>query len=245
MRIYKNNQFILVNKNGLAVKTIIFYLTNATQVTNFEKLLTGYTYTSDAENFKITVEIDSFETITLVNPGSTTQIKGVEFGYEKPVATPVTVVMANTITDTQTSYMTDGNNAELVGLDPSIFTVTSGKGSVNQHVVLYYKDTLAVPSQIRVWNHSSTNGNLLTVSVAEGYEIVSIKITFAITGRANGYVITNAEGVEIANVATDATIENVEASYDVNSGSFTIKNVHTGNSKQIWIDAIEITYNKK
>jgi hypothetical protein len=65
---------------------IIVHLTNATQVTNFEKFLTGYTYTTDAENFTITIEVENFETLTLTNPssnGSTTQVKGIEFGYEK------------------------------------------------------------------------------------------------------------------------------------------------------------------
>jgi hypothetical protein len=83
MRLYKNNQFVLTNKNGLAVKTIIVYLTNATQVTNFEKMLTGYTYTTNAVDFTVTVQVDSFETITLTNTGSTTQVMGVEFGYDK------------------------------------------------------------------------------------------------------------------------------------------------------------------
>ena len=86
MRLYKGNQLILTNKNGLAVKTITVYLTNATQIGNFEKFLTGYTYTKDADNFTITIEVNSAETLTLLNPssnGSTTQIKGVEFGYEK------------------------------------------------------------------------------------------------------------------------------------------------------------------
>jgi hypothetical protein len=83
MRLYKGNQLVLVNKNGLTVKTITVYLTNATQVTNFEKMLTGYTYTKNADDFTITVEVNSFETLTLTNTGSTTQVKGVEFGYAK------------------------------------------------------------------------------------------------------------------------------------------------------------------
>ncbi len=86
MRVYKGNQFVLANKNSITVKTITVYLTNATQVTYFEKFLTGYTYTTDADNFTVTVEINSAETLTLTNTGSTTQIKGVEFGYEKPNA---------------------------------------------------------------------------------------------------------------------------------------------------------------
>jgi PKD repeat protein len=83
MRLYKNNKLVINNKNGLVVKTITIYVTNATQVTNFEKFLTGYTYTKDTESFTITIEINSAEDITFTNPGSTTQIKGVEFGYEK------------------------------------------------------------------------------------------------------------------------------------------------------------------
>ena len=83
MRVYKGNNFVLENKTGRVVKTITVYLTNATQVDNFKKFLTGYTYTVDSENFAVTIEVDSFETITLTNTGSTTQIKGVEFGYEK------------------------------------------------------------------------------------------------------------------------------------------------------------------
>jgi hypothetical protein len=86
MRLYKGNNLVLTNKNGKAVKTITVYLTNATQVANFEKFLAGHTYTTDAENFTVTITVDSFETLTLTNPslnGSTTQIKGIEFGYEK------------------------------------------------------------------------------------------------------------------------------------------------------------------
>ena len=86
MRVYKGNQFVLANKNGVTVSTITVYLTNATQVTNFEKFLTGYTYTSDAENFTVTITLNSNQTLTLENTGSTTQINGVEFGYEKPNA---------------------------------------------------------------------------------------------------------------------------------------------------------------
>ena len=86
MRLYKGNNLVLTNKTGRAVKTITVYLTNGTQISNFEKFLTGYTYTTDAENFTVTITVDFTETITFTNPssnGSTTQIKGIEGGYEK------------------------------------------------------------------------------------------------------------------------------------------------------------------
>lgn len=62
-----------MQKNG------IFLLDDGTG----EKFLTGYTYTKDEEKFTVTVEIDSVEKLTFINSGSTTQIKGVELGYEK------------------------------------------------------------------------------------------------------------------------------------------------------------------
>jgi hypothetical protein len=85
MRLYKGNTLTLTNNNGLAVKVVVVHLTNATQVTNFEKFLTGYNYTVDAEKFTISIEVDTTETIVFTNPsnGSTTYVKGIEFGYEK------------------------------------------------------------------------------------------------------------------------------------------------------------------
>jgi hypothetical protein len=246
MQLKQNNTLTVVSKNGVKIVSITIYASTDTQLTNLKNAIgTAYNFTEDAENLCVTIAWNSTEEFVLSNCNKTTaQVAGVEVIYEKPVvkAEPVTVTMANTVTDVQSTNMTGGNDAELVGLDSSIFSVVADKGSYGGYPVLYYRSTLAAPSQIRMYNHSSANGNSITVSVAEGYEIVSIKITFAITGRANGYVITNGEGVEIANVATDATIENVESVYDVNSGSFTFKNVHTGNSKQVWIASIEITY---
>ena len=108
MRVYKGNNFVLVNKNGLAVKTITVYVTNATQVANFEKLLTGYTYVKNEENFTITFEVSALETLTLVNSGSTTQIKGVEFGYEKPADPALSnAVLDCTTKDNRVSFSTE------------------------------------------------------------------------------------------------------------------------------------------
>ena len=245
MRMNKGNKVTIQSLNGKKIVGLIIAASSASYVDELELFLqaAGYQYTVDGT--EATIYFDATESIVIENTSSKAQrIAGFKIIYEAPVAKaePVTVVMDNTITDTQSFDMTGGNDAALVGLDAEIFTVTSDKGSYGSHPFLYYKSSLAAPSQIRLYNHSSANGNSITVSVAEGYEIVSIKITFAITGRANGYVITNAEGTELANVATDATIDNVEVSYDVNSNSFTFKNVHTGTSKQIWIDSIEIVY---
>ena len=247
MRMNRGNKVTIQALKGDTIVGLMIAASSSTYVDELELFLqaAGYEYTVDG--VELIIYFDATQSITIDNTSTKAQrIASIKVIYvPAPKPDPITVVMDNTITDTQTSYMTGNNDAELLGLDPTIFTVVGNKGSYSNNVTLYYKSSLAAPSQIRLFNHSSANGNSITVSVADGYEIVSIKITFAITGRANGYIITDASGNEIANVATDATIENVEVEYDVNSGSFTLKNVHTGSSKQIWIDSIEIVYQPK
>ena len=82
MRIYKGNTLTFDNKTEITIKSIVVYLTNATQVTNFEKMLTGFTYTKNAEDFTITIEYNSAEDLVLTNTGSTTQVKAVEIQYK-------------------------------------------------------------------------------------------------------------------------------------------------------------------
>ena len=130
MRLYKNNQLIITNKNGIEVKTITVYVTNATQVTNFEKFLTGYTYTTDAENFTITVEINSADTITFLNPASTTQIMGIEFGYEKPEEPALSnAVLDLTTKDNRTYY--DAADKQVWEANGIKLTNTKGEGTSN------------------------------------------------------------------------------------------------------------------
>ena len=248
MRMNKGNRVTINSLNGKKIVGLIIAASSSSYVDELELFLqaAGYEYTVDGT--EATIYFEATESVVIDNTSSKAQrIAGFKVIYEAPAAKaePVTVVMANTITDTQTSYMTGGNDAELVGLDSSIFTVTSGKGSTSAHTVLYYKSSLAVPGQIRLYNHSSGNGNSITVSVAEGYKIVSVKVEFTVAGRANGYVVTGADGTELYSVSADATFSDLEeavATFDVNGSSFTLANVHTASSKQIWIGSIEITY---
>ena len=83
MRVYKGNTITISNKTGITVQSIVIYLTNATQVTNMEKMLTGLTYTKNDVDFTITIEWNSAESLVLNNTGSTTQVKCVEIIYEK------------------------------------------------------------------------------------------------------------------------------------------------------------------
>jgi type 1 fimbria pilin len=88
-------------------------------------------------------------------------------------------------------------------------------------------------------NRSDANGNELTISVAEGYTIKSIKITFGGADyaanceiSANGAVITTSNG------------ESLTCEVEINAGSFVLKNVQSGGSKNVavYISSIEIVY---
>ena len=248
MQLKKANTLTVNSKNGLVMKEITIRVSNATQLGYLKTAIgTAYTFTENADALSLTIAYDSAEAFSFANVGSSTvYVSGVEIVYEKPIvkAEPVTVVMANTITDTQTSYMTGGNDAALVGLDPSIFTVTGDKGNMANNVALYYKSTLNVPSQIRLSSSTGT-GHSITVSAADGYKITSIKITFTTTANHRGYVVTDADGTTLYSVATDATFDSVDAAtaiVDVNGSSFTITNAFTVANKPVWIAAIEITY---
>ena len=247
MRMNKGNKVTIQSLNGKKIVGLIIAASSSSYVDELELFLqaAGYEYTVDGT--EATIYFDATESIVIENTSSKAQrIAGFKVIYEAPAAKaePVTVVMANTITDTQSSYMTGGNDAALVGLDPSIFTVTGDKGNMANNVVLYYKSTLNVPSQIRL-SSSTGAGHSITVSAAEGYKISSIKITFTTTANHRGYVVTGADGTTLYSVATDATFDSVDAAtaiVDVNGSSFTITNAFTVANKPVWIAAIEITY---
>ena len=247
MRMNKGNKVTIQSLNGKKIVGLIIAASSSSYVDELELFLqaAGYEYTVDGT--EATIYFDATESIVIENTSSKAQrIAGFKVIYEAPAAKaePVTVVMANTITDTQTSYMTGGNDAELVGLDSSIFTVTGDKGNMANNVVLYYKSTLNVPSQIRLSSSTGT-GQSITVSAADGYKITSIKITFTTTANHRGYVVTGADGTTLYSVATDATFDSVDAAtaiVGVNGSSFTITNAFTVANKPVWIAAIEITY---
>ena len=250
MRMNKGNKVTIQSLNGKKIVGLAIAASSSSYVDELELFLqaAGYEYTIDGA--ELIIYFEATECLVIENTSNKAQrIAGFKVIYDNPVvkAEPVTVVMANTITDTQTTYMTGGNDAELVGLDPTIFTVTANKGSLANNVVLYYRSTLNVPSQIRLSSASGT-GHSITVSAAEGYEISSIKITFTTTANHRGYVVTSADGTTLYSVATDATFESVDAAtaiVDVNGSAFTITNVFTTANKPVWIAAIEITYVEK
>jgi hypothetical protein len=83
MRFYKQNDLVIASLNGKAMNTVTITFTAASHMTNFEKLLTGFTYTMDADKFTITIEHNSAEDLLIKNSGtSTIQFKAFDIVYE-------------------------------------------------------------------------------------------------------------------------------------------------------------------
>ncbi len=129
------------------------------------------------------------------------------------------------VADTTTN-MGDGNNATSVGLNASVWTITATKGACSNNIGLNKDD------EIRLYaNKADGNGNVLTVSVANG-TIESIVIN---TKKIDGtMVVTVGENV----------VEESEGSYIINATEFSIANKYVGDSSntQILIESIEITF---
>lgn len=122
----------------------------------------------------------------------------------------------------------EGNNASTIGLDSSLFTVTSDKCSASNEVGLnkagdmrlYFKDG---------------DGTELTFAMASGYTINSIKITFTGPSYASDCQVSSNNSVIMTSDGTATAI-----TVNINASSFVLKNV--GTSAQVRISNIEITY---
>ena len=132
---------------------------------------------------------------------------------------------------TTTTNMTGNNDATILGLDATIFTVIGNKGGTNNNCGLN-KD-----GGIRLYGSSSDgNGSYFTVTVAQGYTIQSIKVTFKNT--------TNNKNCQLTVGETSTIFDGSSATWEmsINSNTFKLQNVITGSTTQIYIESIEITY---
>jgi hypothetical protein len=153
------------------------------------------------------------------------------------LAITINVMAAGTTTATakyegsSSVNMSDGNNAEIIGLEPTIFTVISIKRNINPlHV------GLNAAGQIRLYGSSDTNGNILDISINEEYEITKVKYNFGDT--VNRALIKIDEDEKHNGTLT----KNSSLEFDnLKASSFSIKNIATGTG-QIYILSIEITY---
>ena len=124
----------------------------------------------------------------------------------------------------ETTNMTGNNDATLVGLDASLWSVVSDKGSANNHV------GLNKAGNIRLYAHKdSGNGNILTVSISQG---TIEKITLDILQEATYEV----------KVAGNIVAATEETTYSIGATSFSIQNITSGASTQLQLNSITITY---
>ena len=125
---------------------------------------------------------------------------------------------------TSVNMVGDGaNNAALVGLDETMFTVLSDKGKASNHI------GLNKAGDIRLYAHKdSGNGCTLTVNIAEG-TILSIALDIK---QSATFVVKAGE-----NVVTEAG-----GSYAINASSFSIQNTTTGSTTQLQLNKITIVH---
>lgn len=136
---------------------------------------------------------------------------------EIPANTTVTAKYTGT-----TGNMTGKNDAAKLGLDDVVFSAVSTKTG-NNHV------GLNADGSIRLYNNSSCK---LTISVAEGYVIESIKVTLGAGKNGGTLLVTN---------GTD-TLTGTDGVYAVNGQKVDFCNDSTTSKAQTWITSIEITY---
>ncbi len=126
--------------------------------------------------------------------------------------------------------MTGGNDAALVNLDPTLFSAVSGN-----ETGIYAG--LNVAGNIRLYNNRNsesdkTNGTHLTVSSVRA-TIKKIELTRA----------SSDTGGVLQVKAGETVVTEADGAYEINAGSFTLKNVTDGpDSKQIHITQVAITY---
>lgn len=130
-----------------------------------------------------------------------------------------------------TENMVAGNNATTIGLDGLIFTVTSTERVNNPlHV------GLNTSGQIRLYGSTDTNGNILDIAVASGYEITKIEFEFGAT--VNNALIKAGETTLFTGALTANTINTYDS---LTTSNVSIKNTATSTG-QIYILSIKITY---
>jgi hypothetical protein len=171
--------------------------------------------------------------------GSNAQIYilSVKITYEPVVvAEPVTVTASYTGSTTNMAA-SPANNAALIALDDTLFTVVSIKGDASAEV------GLNTAGQIRVYSNRTTGvGNTLQISIASGYTITGVKFVFG--ASTNSPTATLTLGDTPTNlVAADLT--NITQTYtDLSIGSFSLFSTQNSGSSnaQVYILSIEITY---
>ncbi|MBQ2711656.1 MAG: hypothetical protein IJF66_06925 [Clostridia bacterium] len=167
--------------------------------------------------YKVTFEVDEAGTYYIGSSNSGMNIYGIVLAY-KPEAPATQMVVAKYAGETTTNMVADTNNATSIGLDATIFNVVSTKTG-NNHVGLN-KD-----GSTRLYGPDSCR---LTISVAEGYQIVSVKVTLS---SSNGGTLAVSNGT--------ADLNAVGGVYTITGDTVVF---YASSSTQVRIDSFEIVY---
>lgn len=155
---------------------------------------------------------------------------GETFGNQPDAPTlgnPVNVTMKHT-SSTTTNLSANTDCATKMGLNDSLFNVYAIKGTPNNNIGLNKS------GDFRLYAYGN-DGNTLSVEIAEGYVITSIKISFTSSSYAkNCQVKVDGNVVTTTNGSTTVTV-------DINSDSFELFNANSG-STQVRINSVVITY---
>ena len=115
------------------------------------------------------------------------------------------------------------NNAATLGLNATLFSVTAEKGAASNF------PGLNKANDIRLYAHSASgNGNIITVTIANGTItsiVLDIKQTATFVVKAGETAVTEEDGA-----------------YAINATSFSIQNTTSGESTQLQLNKITITY---
>jgi hypothetical protein len=128
------------------------------------------------------------------------------------------------------------NNANLIGLDPTLFTVATAKNSASTEV------GLNSAGNIRLYaNTAAGKGTSLTITIGTGYAIKGVEVVFgASTNFATTKVIL---GTEEVNLTSAQSLNSTQTYVDKNVSSLSLQNTQVGGSAgQVFILSIKITY---
>jgi uncharacterized repeat protein (TIGR02543 family) len=129
-----------------------------------------------------------------------------------------------------TSTMTGENQAALLGLDDTLFSVKGIQKAASQNVYI-------AASQLRLYYGAGENGNLLEIAVVVGHKIINIEYTMTSTKYAPTVEIIVDGGAPVTHSDYGTSIEISE----ISANSITIQNVHSTN-EQLRLSNIKITY---
>jgi hypothetical protein len=131
------------------------------------------------------------------------------------------------------------NNASLISLDSTLFTVLSIKNGASSEI------GLNTAGSIRLYAvRADGNGNTLSVQIVSGYTITGVEFLFG--ASTNSPTATLMLG-STNNSLVSADLVSVTKTYaDLSIDTFTLQNTQntggTGSNAQIWITSIKITY---